>query len=88
MGAEFDIELLKTSVQTAHDIGSTPMLVKILQRRARAILRKYPRKDVPDWVEALERGDAGQPAALIAWLVEHMEIEAEIDRKEAEHGSV
>lgn len=88
MSLDFDIELLKTSVRTAQDIGSTPMLVKILQRRARAMIKQYGRDAVPDWVEALERGDAGEPAALIAWLMEHVEIEAEIDAKEAEHGSV
>lgn len=76
---ELDIALLKTSVETALDLGATPMLMKILKRRADAILRKYPRKGIPDWVEALSRGDADQPAVLLQWLLEHMEIEAEID---------
>ena len=75
---ELDVALLRTSVLTAQSIGGTPMLMKILQRRARKILREYPRADVPDWVEALANGDPERPK-LLAWVITQMKMDEEED---------
>ena len=80
---ELDVELLKTSVKTAQMIGGTPMLMKILKRRANKLLRECP--DVPDWVEAMAKGDADQPTALLEIVLDDMKV---LPGEEGGNGSV